>query len=122
MKKIFLIEDNSDMLSLLNIIVKEIKCTVFTFKEAKLAYEKLQELKPDLVLCDLLMPEYNGFSFLNDVKSNPDLKIIPVIILSVVTEKYIIDKVKQLGADHFFPKPFRVAELLGIIKKNLGDE
>lgn len=121
MKKIYLIEDNSGMLSLLSSIFKEIECEIFTFKEAKEAYKNLSTVKPDIILCDLYMPEYDGFLFLKEVKSNPFFKDIPVIVLSVVSDKKIIDEVLQLGADHFLPKPFRVADLLEIIKKNLGE-
>lgn len=121
MKKIYLIEDNSGMLSLLSSIFKEIECEIFTFKEAKEAYKNLSTVKPDIILCDLYMPEYDGFLFLKEVKSNPFFKDIPVIVLSVVSDKKIIDEVLKLGADHFLPKPFRVADLLEIIKKNLGE-
>ncbi|MDQ7817280.1 MAG: response regulator [Melioribacteraceae bacterium] len=121
MKKIYLIEDNAGMLSLLSNIFKEIECEIYTFQEAKEAYENFSTVKPDIILCDLYMPEYDGFRFLKEIKSNSSFKSIPVIVLSVASDKKIIDEVMQMGADHFFQKPFRVAELFSTIKNILGD-
>jgi len=120
MKKVILIEDNEDMLNLLDVIVKEANFQVFLFKEAKKAYESLQSIRPDLIICDLLMPEYNGLNFLKQIKSDPDFKTVPVIIISVVVERFLIDEVMSAGADAFFHKPFRVIELIDIINKYLG--
>lgn len=110
------------MLDLLGNLLKEINCEIISFKEGKSAYDSLPELKPDLVLCDLFMPGYDGFKFLKEIKSSAYFCNLPVIVLSVVTDKNIIDEVLQNGADYFFTKPFRVAELYITIRKIIGDE
>lgn len=120
MKKIYIIEDNTEMLELLSIMLKDINCKLVTFNSAKTALDKLNHEKPDLILCDLLMPEYDGFRFLKEIKQDPNKKDIKVIILSVVADKKIIDDLMQLGADYFLSKPFRVAELLSLIKNSIG--
>lgn len=120
MKKIYIIEDNIEMLELLTIMLKEINCKLFTFNNAKTALENLDIEKPDLILCDLLMPEYDGFKFLKEIKSDSNHKEIKVIILSVVADQRIVDDIRKMGADYFLPKPFRVAELLSLIKNVLG--
>lgn len=116
MKKIYIIEDNTEMLELMKMMLKEIECELYTFNNAQEAFNNLNNNKPDLILCDLLMPDYNGFKFLEDVKKNDHYKDIKIIVLSVVADKKIIDNVMNLGADYFLPKPFRVMELINIIK------
>lgn len=120
MRKIYIIEDNTEMLELLTIMLKDINCELVTFNNAKTAIDKLEYEKPDLILCDLLMPEYDGFKFLKEIKNDNNHKDIKVIMLSVVADKKIIDDIMQLGADYFLSKPFRVTELLSLIKKALG--
>lgn len=120
MKKIYIIEDNTEMLELLTIVLKDINCELVTFNNAKTAFDKLDYEKPDLILCDLLMPEYDGFKFLKEIKKDDNHKDVKVIMLSVVADKKIIEDIMQLGADYFLSKPFRVAELLNLIKHSLG--
>ncbi len=120
MKKIFVIEDNTEMLELMKMMLKEIECELYTFNNAQEAFNNLNNNKPDLILCDLLMPDYNGFKFLEDIKKNDKYKDIKIIVLSVVADNKIIDKVMNLGADYFLPKPFRVMELINIIKNLSG--
>lgn len=120
MKKIYIIEDNTEMLELMKMMLKEIECELYTFNNAKDALNNLSSNKPDLVLCDLLMPEYDGFKFLEDVKKNDKSRDVKIIVLSVVADNKIIDNVMKLGADYFLPKPFRVMELIKTIKNLLG--
>jgi len=122
LNRIFLIEDNPAMIDLISNLLKEINCEIIHFKEGKSAYDSLPELKPDLVLCDLFMPGYDGFKFLQEVKSSSSFRSLPVVVLSAVADKNIIDEVLQNGADYFFTKPFRVAELYNTIRKIIGDE
>lgn len=109
------------MIDLLGNLLKEIDCEIFSFKEAKSAFESLPDLKPDLVICDLYMPGYDGFKFLKEVRSSGSFKTLPVIVISVVSDKNTIDEIIKNGADFFFTKPFRVAELFNTIKKIMGD-
>lgn len=109
------------MIDLLSNLLKEINCEIFSFKEAKSALESLPDIKPDLVLCDLFMPGYDGFRFLKEVRSNSSFNNLPVIVISVVSDKNMINEILENGADFFFTKPFRVAELINTIKNIIGD-
>lgn len=68
------------------------------------ALAKLKTFVPDLILLDLMMPKKDGFSVLSDIKANPALKNIPVIVASNLGQKEDIDKAKQLGAIDFIVK------------------
>src|SRR5439155_7797359 len=79
----------------------------------------LAQQKVDLVLCDLVMPELDGFQFLQMMKTKPEYRDIPVILLT--GEEGIDAKVKGLehGASDYVTKPFEPAELLARVKVQL---
>ncbi len=65
---------------------------------------KTAELRPTLVLLDLLLPGVNGFEVLERLKANPELKSIPIIVFSNLGERADIEKAQKLGADDFLIK------------------
>lgn len=81
---------------------------------------KTAELRPTLVLLDLLLPGVNGFEVLERLKSSPDLKQIPVIVFSNLGERADIEKAQKLGADDFLIKAnFTLDEVMAKIKNKL---
>jgi DNA-binding response OmpR family regulator len=78
--------------------------TVYVAKNGEEAIQRIKEKKPDLILLDLLMPKKDGFYVLGEVKSNPDWKLIPVIILSNLGEDESIKRALEAGADDYFVK------------------
>lgn len=83
------------------------------------ALEILDNIKPDLILLDVMMPEMNGFEFINKIKENPDLKDIPVIFLTAKTDIEDIVKGFDMGAVDYISKPFNVKETLVRIKNQI---
>ena len=78
-----------------------------------------RKLRPDLVILDLLMPYKNGFEVLRELKSHPDTRPVPVIILSSNSREEDIVKALNAGADDFVVKPFRARELVARARKVL---
>jgi CheY-like chemotaxis protein len=72
---------------------------------------------PDLILMDLNMPLLNGFGALSKIKTNSSFSQIPVYVLSTSRFEYDKLKVKELGAEDFFTKPFKYDELKSIIRE-----
>ncbi|MBU0761394.1 MAG: response regulator [Candidatus Altiarchaeota archaeon] len=68
-------------------------------------YYGVPHKKPDLILLDLNLPRKNGLTTLGEIKSNPDLKSIPVIVLAGINNTKNIDKAFELGASNFVCKP-----------------
>ena len=83
-------------------------------ENGRIGVEKIKEFKPDVVLLDILMPEMDGFEVLKTVKSDPELKDIPIIILSNLGQEDHIQKGLALGAIGFIVKsqytPSKVVE------------
>lgn len=85
------------------------------------ALEKAREVKPDLVLLDLILPGKNGFQILTEFKNDPELKEIPVIVLSNLSQPSDIDKAKSLGAVDYLTKVnFSMKEVVEKLKSYLA--
>ncbi len=115
MKKILVIEDQVEIRE---ILVEMLTTEEFNITEAenglvgiKLANSEL----PDLIICDIMMPEIDGYEVLNRLRKNPDTEIIPFIFLSAKSSQIDVRQGIELGADDYLTKPFTRAELLGAI-------
>ena len=78
--------------------------SVFSAKDGEDGFKKAKELKPDLILLDLLLPIMDGYEVLLALKDNPETLPIPVIILSNLSSKNDIDRGIKLGASDFLIK------------------
>lgn len=84
---------------------------------------KVAEIKPALVLLDLLLPGVNGFEVLEQLKANPELKQIPIIVFSNLGQHEDIEKAQKLGADDFLIKSnFTLDDVMAKINNRLGRE
>jgi DNA-binding response OmpR family regulator len=81
---------------------------------------KVREWRPELVLLDVMLPKINGHDVCKMLKADPELKGIPVIMLTAKTQRQDQDLAQQQGADGFLTKPFQLSELLAKVKGLLG--
>ena len=119
MEKILVIDDSSTNIVLLDALLQREGYEVITSLGATEGLKYVENLKPDLILLDLLMPEVNGFDFMKSFNKMNHSKDIPVIIVSAVgtTENKKISK--ELGAANFINKPVDIPALLNLIKSTL---
>jgi CheY-like chemotaxis protein len=99
-----------------------LKNTDITLVEACNGQEALQKIKhqhPDLVLLDLFMPKLDGHSVMEALKSDPDTRHIPIIVLSAWSTGDNRNRAKNAGAKDFIAKPFDPIELVKIVKNHL---
>ncbi|MDD5433214.1 MAG: response regulator [Candidatus Pacebacteria bacterium] len=119
-KKILIIEDE-EIIS--NLLVKKISQQGFEVKVACNGQEGLDLMKadkPDLVLTDIIMPQKDGFSVIEDMKKTESLKDVPVIIISNSGQPVELDRAKALGVcDWIIKTEFDPSEILNKIKKAL---
>lgn len=119
MKKILVIEDNKEILENTAEILELSHYRVFAALNGKEGIEKALSSKPDLILCDIMMPELDGYGVLHMVQKNPELQNIPFIFLTAKTEKEELRKGMSLGADDYITKPFDPTDLLNAIESRL---
>lgn len=102
-KTLLIVEDDDVLLRTLYLVFHKSGFTIATATDGDTALKMAQRLKPDIILLDLLLPKMNGFDFLKNLKSNPALEKIPVIVLSNLGEENI-QKAKDLGVVDYFVK------------------
>jgi len=119
MKKILVIEDNEDILENISELLELSNYRVMTAPNGKIGIEQALHYKPDLILCDIMQPELDGYGVLHMVQQNPELDQIPFIFLTAKTDQSDIRKGMSLGADDYIVKPFDPTDLLNAIGKRL---
>src|SRR5579885_2769730 len=116
MKKILLIEDNDEIRENTAEILELSNYKVFTASNGKIGLELAFEHRPDIIVCDIMMPVLDGYGVLMSLQKNSDTQNIPFIFLSAKAERNDIRHGMQLGADDYITKPFEGSELLSAIE------
>lgn len=119
MKKILLIEDNTDMRENTAEILQLSGYDVVTAENGKRGVELATQQKPDLIVCDIMMPELDGYGVLHMLSRNSETSAIPFIFLTAKAERGDFRKGMEMGADDYVTKPFDDIELLNAIERRL---
>ena len=119
MIKILLIEDNKDIRENTAEILKLAQYNVITAKNGKEGVELTLKEKPDLIICDIMMPVLDGHGVLHLLSKNEETSSIPFIFLTAKTERSDFRKGMEMGADDYLTKPFDDVELLNAIESRL---
>jgi len=119
MKKILLIEDNDDIRNNTMEILELANYEVTVAENGKRGVEKAIEVNPDLIICDIMMPELDGYGVLHAVQRNDAIKNTPFIFLTAKTERSDFRKGMDSGADDYITKPFDGTELLNAVDRRL---
>ena len=120
MKKILLIEDNADVSTNTAEILELSNYKVIVAANGKSGVEKAIEQKPDLIICDIMMPELDGYGVLHAVHKNDAIRNTPFIFLTAKSERSDYRKGMELGADDYITKPFTGTELLNAVDSRLN--
>jgi len=117
--KILLIEDNDEVRENTAEILELANYNVETAENGKAGVEKANEFNPDIVVCDIMMPELDGYGVLHILGKSPRTAAIPFIFLTAKADKADVRKGMTLGADDYLTKPFDDTELLDAIETRL---
>jgi len=108
-KKILVVDDMPSTAKLMQKLLSKYDCTIaFNGKEALL---KTAIIRPDLILLDIMMPDMDGFEVCAQIKSNPDLKNIPIIMVTTLEDRQSKLQGLEIGVNEFLTKPIDAAEL-----------
>ena len=114
--KVLVVDDEKDSRVLAQHYLEEFGCTVLTASGGEEGLAGAREHKPDLITLDLLMPGLSGWETLKRLKADPDLRSIPVVIISVVAGE---GRGRLLGAVDLITKPFERDDLLRVVWRHL---
>ncbi len=116
MKRILLIEDNNEIRENTSEILELDGYEVITAENGKIGVELASNSKPDLIICDIMMPVLDGYSVLHLLSKNPETENIPFIFLTAKVDRQDFRKGMEMGADDYITKPFDDVDLLNAIE------
>ena len=119
MKRILLIEDNKDVRENTADILELANYEVATAENGKIGVELAEKFRPDVIICDIMMPELDGYGVLEILGKNSTTASIPFIFLTAKTDRAEVRLGMNLGADDYLTKPFEEKELLEAISSRL---
>ncbi|MGZ3873809.1 MAG: response regulator [Mucilaginibacter sp.] len=118
-KKVLIIEDNNDIRENIVEILELAGYTVFEANNGKKGVDLANKNLPDIILCDIMMPELDGYGVLYMLNKNPETAAIPFIFLTAKAERVDLRKGMEMGADDYLTKPFDDMDLLNAIESRL---
>lgn len=119
MPSVLVIDDNADIRDNVAEILELAGYTSLTAENGKKGIETALREKPDIIICDIMMPELDGYGVLHLLQKNKDTRNIPFIFLTAKTERSDQRKGMEMGADDYVTKPFEEIELLNAVEVRL---
>lgn len=120
-KKLLIADDEPHIIKILEIRLKKAGYEVKTADSGESALARIKEVKPDLIVLDVMMPPPNGFQLCRMLKDDPQYKEIPVILLTAKASESDQFWGMESGASVYITKPYAPEDLLGKIRELLGE-
>lgn len=118
--KVLVVEDETFLVKIYTVKLKKEGFEVTIANDGEEAVRMAAEVKPDLILLDLILPKMNGFEALEKMRANPDNKSTPVIVLSNLGQEEDIKRAEALGADDYLVKAnFSIQDIVAKIHATL---
>ncbi len=119
MIKILVIEDEAPIREKIVAVLRYENYEVIEAANGREGVISTRKNRPDLIICDVLMPDMNGYSALAALRDEPETSVIPVIFLTAAASRADMRKGMELGADDYITKPYTVEELLAAVRTRL---
>jgi twitching motility two-component system response regulator PilH len=119
MVKVLIVDDSMTQRQLMSSVLEKFGLTVLVATDGVEAWEQIQQVQPDIVVLDIIMPRMNGYEVCRKIKTDPTMQNLPVILCSSKTEEFDRYWGMKQGADEYLAKPFQPKELLSTIQKLL---
>jgi class 3 adenylate cyclase/tRNA A-37 threonylcarbamoyl transferase component Bud32 len=119
LKKVLVIEDEPSIRNNIMLMLKVERYAAIGAENGRVGLELARNDPPDLILCDVMMPEMDGFAVLDALRAEPRFAEIPFIFLTALDDRSSMRRGMNLGADDYLPKPFTRAELLEAVNSRL---
>jgi len=120
MPRILVIDDEADMRELLTTLLQRDGYTVSETASGQPGIERARAEPPDLVLCDVALPDISGYDVLRGLRSAPETANVPVVLITGLADLQGMREGMKLGADDYVPKPFNAEELLALVAHRLS--
>ena len=111
-RTIIVVDDEPDIVKIVRVLLEDNGFNVRCAYSGKDLFAVLEELKPDLIILDIMMPEIDGLEVLTRLKGDPSTASIPVILLTAKVQHEDVLGGYKMGADYYITKPFTRSQLL----------
>lgn len=120
--KILLIDDNAEMRDMLNDLLMFKGYNVATAENGVVGLERLNDINPDMIICDIAMPDKDGFQVLEEVRAMPKFADIPFVFLTASMLQSEEEKIINTSANGYLTKPYDSRQLFTVIADLLTDD
>lgn len=120
MKKVLIIEDNAEIRENTSELLQLRHYQVAAAENGRLGFDLARSFRPDVVICDMMMPDSDGYEFLKLAKADTVISTIPIVFFSAGSPSPAVHQVLVKVANGFLKKPFTEEELLGIIQEAIS--
>ncbi|MDD5432125.1 MAG: response regulator [Candidatus Omnitrophica bacterium] len=110
-KKILIVDDEKDLVDSVKIALEVNHYAVFAAYDGEQAFQMVEEVNPDLIVLDIMLPKKDGFQVCEQLKKDPKYANIPVIMLTAKEQEEDIKLAKKVGANAYISKPFEIGLL-----------
>lgn len=115
--RVLIAEDEPNIVESLSFILGREGCAVTAVPDGEAVIDLIREVRPDLVILDVMLPKMTGFEVLKWIKSHPDLSTVPVMILTAKGQAKDRETAESLGADAFVTKPFSNRDVVARVRE-----
>lgn len=116
MALIYIVEDDEGIREIEEVALKNSGHEIMSFDRAESFFKRLEDLIPDLVLLDVMLPDYDGNTIVKKLRENKETKDVPVIMVTAKTTEMDMVRGLENGADDYIKKPFSLIELITRVK------
>jgi len=120
--KVLLIDDNAEMRDMLNDLLMFKGYDVATAENGVVGLEKLPDINPDIIICDIAMPDKDGFQVLEEVRAMPQYADIPFVFLTASMLQSEEEKIINTSANGYLTKPYDSRQLFAVIADLLSED
>lgn len=118
-RTIMTVDDSASVRLMVNFTLRELGYEIIEAENGKEALRKMEKKQIHMLITDINMPELDGIALVKKVRSNPDYKFIPIIMLTTESQSEKKLEGKQAGATGWIVKPFKPEQLVAVVKKVL---
>ena len=119
MHRILIVDDEPNIVLALELLMKKEGYEVHTVADGERAVQAAKELRPDLILLDIMMPKMDGYEVCQRIRSDVLLKDVSIIMLTAKGREVEREKGMALGADHYITKPFSTRQVVMKVREIL---
>jgi len=119
MHRILIVDDEPNIVLALELLMKKEGYEVHTVADGERAVQAAKELRPDLILLDIMMPKMDGYEVCQSIRSDALLKDVSIIMLTAKGREVEREKGMALGADHYITKPFSTRQVVMKVREIL---